>query len=596
MRHPSDHATRPDSARPDAVTMLAAALLGAAVVILSFGPTPWEFWHGVLSPTATGWMLAGPMGPDPVQYWLGWSWFRRDAWRFPPGLNPGYGLELSSTIFYADIIPLIALPLKALSPFITVEQYWGAWLLACGIAQAVLGLRLAALSGIGTTGWGRVALLGAAALITLQPMMLMRMQGHLALAGQWTVLTALLLCFTEGRGWRRPVGWGLLVLATSLVHSYLLVMVGALWGADWLRRAIASPALARVAEAAVVPGLAISGLWLAGFFAISAGFGAPGYGDLGFNVLAWVDSSLWGSLIPAIPDVGHGESGSDYLGLGGIILLLVGLGTVAVRRDTGLGRTILARWPLVLALIAMIAFAATHEPSVLGVRITLFEPPHWMLSLAGTLRASTRFAWPLGYALLAGAAIVVLRAIGERRARVAAGLFVALAAIQLADLLPSMRHYESLAIKQPRIQPERLPDPFWDTLGGAYSRIRAVPAADRGLHWESAARFAIRHGMTTDAVYLARIDPGKVDALRGRVAADLFSGRHEPGTLYVLRDRESLIRAEFGRDRARDALLLIDGLVVLAPGWGEREVPANIRRLAPPFAGLPEGTITEGTR
>jgi hypothetical protein len=266
------------------------------------------------------------------------------------------------------------------------------------------------------------------------------------------------------------------------------------------------------------------------------------------------------------------------------------------RRDAGLGAAFLARWPLVLVLLAMIAFAATHKPTFAGVRITLFEPPHWLLALAGTLRASTRFAWPLGYALLAGAAIVVLRALGQRRARTAALLFAALAAVQLADLWPSMRHYESLVIKVPRIQPERLPDPFWDTLGAAYVRIRATPAADRGLHWESTARFAMRHGMTTDAVYLARIDPATVEALRQKVAAALFSGRHEPDTLYVLRDRETLLRAEFGRDRARDALLLIDGLVVLAPGWGDRPIPPHIRRLSPPFEALPEGTITEGTR
>lgn len=583
-------------ADPGPGLMLAAAAIGAAVVVLSFGPTPFAFWEGVLRPSSTGWMLAGPMGPDPVQYWLGWSWFRRDGWHVPPGANPDYGLEIASTIFYADIIPLIALPLKALSGFVTVEQYWGAWLLFCGMAQAVLGMRLAALSGIGGSVAGRVALLGAAALFALQPMMLMRMAGHLALAGQWTVLAALLLCFTEGDRRRRPFGWAALVLATSLVHSYLLVMVAALWGADWLRRTLAEPAAPRIAEALAVPLLALFGLWMAGFFALRAGHDAAGYGELGFNLLAWIDSTLWGSIIPPVPDLRHGESGSDYLGLGGIVLLLIALGVALMRRDLGIGAALRRRWPLVLVTLAMAAFAATHQPSLAGVRIRLFDPPHWMLELAGFLRASTRLAWPLAYALLGAAAILVLRAIGPRRAGLAAALFASLATLQLADLLPSIGHYESLVIKQPRIQPERLPDPFWDTLGAAYGRIRAVPAADRGLHWESTARFAIRHGMTTDAVYLARIDPTRIAELRRKVAAQLFTGAHEPGTLYVLRDRESLIRADFGRDRARDPMLLIDGLVVLVPGWGERPIPAHLRRLMPPFDGLPEGTITEGTR
>lgn len=576
--------------------MLAAALIGAAVVTVSFGPTPLAFWQGVLSPSATGWMLAGPMGPDPVQYWLGWSWFRRDGWHISPGLNPHYGLELASSIFYADIIPLIALPLKALGGVVTVEQYWGMWLLFCGMAQAVLGLRLAALSGVGGTPAGKAGLLAFSAIMALQPMMLMRMAGHLALAGQWTVLAALLLCFTEGRASRRAVAWGVLVLATSLVHSYLLVMVGALWGADWLRRAIAAPAAARLIEAAIVPALALAGLWAAGFFVLRGGLEAWGYGDLGFNVFAWADSTLWGSILPPIPDLRHGESGSDYLGLGGLGLLATGLCIALARRDLGIGRALARRWPLVLAVVAMALFAATHKPSFAGLRITLFEPAPWLLSLAGILRASTRFAWPLAYALLAAAAILLLRAAAPRHLSRAAALLVALALVQVIDLWPSLRHYESLVIKQPRIQPERLPDPFWDTLGASHTRIRAVPAADRGLHWESTARFAIRHGMTTDAVYLARIDPETVAALRAEVAGRLFSGAHEPGTLYVLRDRESLIRADFGRDRARDPILLLDGLVVFVPGWGGRNIPAHIPRLMPPFEGLPEGTITEGRR
>ncbi len=586
----------PDHHRPGPALMLAAAVIGAAVVVVSFGPTPLAFWQGVLSPSATGWMLAGPMGPDPVQYWLGWSWFRRDGWHIPPGLNPDYGLELSASIFYADIIPLLALPLKALGGVVTVEQYWGMWLLGCGMAQAVLGLRLAALSGVGGTPAGKAGLLAFSAIMALQPMMLMRMAGHLALAGQWTVLAALLLCFTEERGRRRPVAWGVLVLATSLVHSYLLVMVGALWGADWLRRAIAAPAPARLIEAAIVPALALAGLWAAGFFVLRGGLEAWGYGDLGFNVFAWADSTLWGWVLPPIPDLRHGESGSDYLGLGGLGLLLAGLTVALARRDLGIGAALLRRWPLVLAMLAMALFAATHKPSFAGVRITLFEPTPWLLSLAGILRASTRFAWPLAYALLAAAAILLLRAAAPRHLPRAAMLMGVLALAQLVDLWPSLRHYESLVIKEPRIQPERLPDPFWDTLGAAHQRIRAVPAADRGLHWESTARFAIRHGMTTDAVYLARIDPATVAALRAEVAGRLFSGAHEPGTLYVLRDRESLIRADFGRDRARDPILLLDGLVVFVPGWGGRDIPAHIPRLMPPFEGLPDGTITEGTR
>jgi len=90
---------------------IVAALIGAAVIAHSFG------LH-VLPPAHTGWMLTGTIGPDPVQYWLGYTFFKRSPWAWPPGLNPDWGLEIGSSIFYADSIPLLAFLFKALHPVV----------------------------------------------------------------------------------------------------------------------------------------------------------------------------------------------------------------------------------------------------------------------------------------------------------------------------------------------------------------------------------------------------------------------------------------------------------------------------------------------
>lgn len=116
---------------------LAACAIGIAVVAHVFGT------H-ILDPRHTGWMLSGTLGPDPVQYWLGYTFFTQDPWRWPPGLNPRWGIEIGSGIFYADSIPLLAFAFKALAPLAAVPQYWGFWLFACGALQALLGWRLLA--------------------------------------------------------------------------------------------------------------------------------------------------------------------------------------------------------------------------------------------------------------------------------------------------------------------------------------------------------------------------------------------------------------------------------------------------------------------
>jgi hypothetical protein len=118
--------------------------------------------------------------------------------------------------------------------------------------------------------------------------------------------------------------------------------------------------------------------------------------------------------------------------------------------------------------------------------------------------------------------------------------------------------------------PPRLFDPFWPEAARYYARVRAVPAANIGAGWQSIAHFAMQSGMLTDSVYLARVDGAAVAALRARMAEILASGAYEPATLYVLRDADSLARAQASHDPARDAILRVDDYWVLAPGWRAR--------------------------
>jgi hypothetical protein len=508
-----------------------AAMLGAFVVLAIFGP-------GIVPPDATGWMLSGRLGPDPVQYWLGWSFFRDAPWSLPPGLSPGFGMELSSSVFYADAIPLLALVFKALRGVVEVGQYWGLWLVACGALQGWLAWRL-----IGLCTASPLARLAGAMLFVLQPMLLNRMAGHFALAAHFLLLWGLWFALSGAGRWR----WTALTLAASLIHSYLLPMVLALWAADWWRRRA-------VPEAVMVPAAGLLGLWAAGFFVLGAGHGGSLYGAMQLDLLAPFDPAYWGRFLPDLPDPDHPEVAGSYLGLGALLLLPF----LAWLRP---GRRHL---PLILVLLAMLAFAITHRPSIGGVQVTLLALPDPLVEFLGMLRASERFFWPIAYlAILAGIA-GLLRALGARAGALA---LVALLLVQAADLRPGIARLAGFFPATAAQLPPRLADPFWVAAARCYTAIRAVPAANRGSAWEEIAVFAARHGMATDAIYLARSDAAAVAALQREIAARLAEGRPEPGVLYVLRDAKSLALAEAGLRPGRDSIIEADGLQVLAPDW-----------------------------
>jgi hypothetical protein len=206
---------------------------------------------------------------------------------------------------------------------------------------------------------------------------------------------------------------------------------------------------------------------------------------------------------------------------------------------------------------------------------TLFEPPAWFVGPAAALRNSTRMAVPLAYALLFGAIAAAARAWGGRRT---GWLLLVLLAAQWADLRPGITARGAAAAAAPREVPGRLSDPFWAEAIGRYDRIRCAPAANIGAGWDTVGVLAARAGVPTDCIYMARVDGAAIAALRAKVARSLASGAYEPGTLYLLRDAESLALARASHDPARDLILQADGHWVLAPGWRERlSLPGTAR-------------------
>jgi hypothetical protein len=170
-------------------------------------------------------------GLDPIQHYIGWAFYRYGPWTFPVGLNPGYGMELSSSIVYTDSIPLLAILFKPFSALLPETfQYLGLWTLACFVFQAYFAGRLMSL----ITSDRLIVLLGSAFFVFAPPM-LWRMGYHTALASHFLILAALYLNLKPGSN-HHIRNWSLVIVVASLVHFYILAMVMALWLADLLDR------------------------------------------------------------------------------------------------------------------------------------------------------------------------------------------------------------------------------------------------------------------------------------------------------------------------------------------------------------------------
>lgn len=507
---------------------------------------------GVLAFGNIGWLQQG----DTAQHYLGWAFYRLSPWGFPIGLNPDFGLELSSSIVFSDSIPLLAILFKPLSPWLPDNfQYFGLWVWICFILQATFGFRLA-----GLFSRSLVICSIACSFFVLAPTMLLRLGGHLALSAHFLILAMLFYSLkgnaSEGR-WARV----LLVPCAALVHPYLLVMVLAIWLAGMLDRLRGRQASwqSAAAEVVVVMSLLLVVCWQAGYFAVSGGPTAWGYGFYRANVLSPFDSNGWSRLLPDIPS-GEGEGeGFAYLGMGGLFLVLAAVVGAILDRGRRARRVLAGHMVLVIALLLMVVYSWSDQ---LGVGRFHFDTGYgrWLGGIKDTFRATGRFVWPAYYAVML-AAIAALASFF--RLRVAIALLVTGLGLQLYDTSAGWRSLAHYRTEAGSAWQTPLSSPFWSAAASHYKKLRVIPPANMPPDWRELASYAVKAKMATDAVYLARIDQRGLERLALASEQMLASGRFDRDTLFVLDERSSQkVRGHLG---SRDLLVRVDGHVVLAP-------------------------------
>ncbi|MEI6413062.1 MAG: DUF6311 domain-containing protein, partial [Pseudomonadota bacterium] len=163
-------------------------------LLLGLGFFLWLYGTDILDPATTGWLLHG----DPAQHYLGWEFFRRESWSFPLGLIHGFGEPALTSVVFTDSIPLVAIPLKLLSPWLPREfQYLGPWMLVCHVLMGGFAWQLLRRLGLEPAAAGLGTLF-----FLMSPALLFRAYGHESLMAHWLILAAIdrTLAGWSGRG------------------------------------------------------------------------------------------------------------------------------------------------------------------------------------------------------------------------------------------------------------------------------------------------------------------------------------------------------------------------------------------------------------
>lgn len=501
------------------IGLLGATLLGATAFFFIVGPA-------VLDPTNVRWLLIG----DTAQNYLGWQFFRRTPLlQWPLGSNPEFGVGFASSIVFNDLIPGLALVFKPLHFLLPREfQYFGWWLFACFVLQAVFAWKLASLWM--TNVLTRYILVG---FLLIQPMWLHRMTfegyGHLALSGHFLLLWALLLAVRPT--WSRRQWWG--VLAVSLaVTLYLFIMVGIMYAFSLLRQGIRTrtwrPVAAHSAVAVTVAG---AQAWVFGMF-MAGDTTDSGLGRYRATLASPIDSfdglgTAWSRLLPDLTSTPGSNEGFAFIGTGVLVLVVVAFVTLVGRRSRSFGHAVRVQWHVGAALAVLAFLSLSPRIGVAGRELINYDVPDALLPIFSSLRSSGRLMWLPVYALTIAVVVGVLRRPGVGSALVAGALF-----IQLTDSF--------MALRETR---ERFTDtnvtlvtdnPRWDEWANGRNHVVSIPPLNNDPLWIDLAMLADRHRMSTNAAYVSRTNSGQFERLVDSTQQNLASFSFGSDTMYVI--------------------------------------------------------------
>jgi hypothetical protein len=533
------------------------------------------FSYEAINPTNVNWiMYFDAITNDPITHYLGAEYFRNSNWGWPFGLNPLYGLDISSSIVYTDSIPILAFLLKLIGGVLPFPvQYLGIWLAICFSLQAIVGWLLCGL--ITNNFW--IRLLGSCFFIFSVPF-LMRVGRHSALAGQFLILFALYLNFAKLPKFPRIL-WLATLLMALLVNFYLFAIVGFLMFAhslDSLHYDLKIHWSKFIGFWVIAAVLVMMSAYILGYFSGSpVDPGQGGYGFFRMHVLAVFDPQGWSKLFPSMltsqdkfgPDqLSNGVvEGHYYLGAGLMLMLAIDLVYFRKIQLEGASQFLNDHKFLISTLILLSCFSITNNITI--GNLNLYIPiPSWLNDIFSILRSAGRLFLPSYYVIILGILLIFVKI---NSAKYAFGFIFLALIIQIYDLMPGLISIHNRSIQSSKMSESIvLKSDMWESFAKKYKYLRHLPIDENVAqkNWTLFAPWALKHGMGTNFTYFGRLDLNKIRNANHLVDMQIRSSRYDPQSIYIVEDKY-LIPILSTLNFQNDLLVRIDGFNVLLPEW-----------------------------
>lgn len=530
----------------------------------------------ILNPGNVEWLLQADLG----QHFLGWTAFRFDEWRWPIVMSELIAYPKGAPLTATDSNPLVSILLKPLSPILpTYFQYVGIWYLLCLLVSYNIVFNL--LVYLTERPWPAIF---ATTMIVASSFYFRRLE-HDTLMAHWLIFASLSV-FIRPNSDRVALAKHTVILALAVcIHPYFVPMTFPIAGMDLLRRTrkhflhthsyVASGRFLIGGLCLFLVVLAVMA-WLLGMFSLA--LFPLGIGIYTMDPLAWFNGNRSSLFLPGWTEAGGQYEGAQYLGLGGLIVIVVAAGlwlTGKARLPQPLAQSI--PW-LVPAMIVLFVMALSPVVRVFGETMVAIDVTDWPVVgfLFSRFRASGRLAWPVSYVVILVSVTMLL----SYRSRLVAPFLAVLVVLQLIDLSAISERTRSIT-QGPATDSEKTQrQQEWRRFVDGASRVHFSRGVRHGTYFELA-YLAFPQGKSINRFYYAQGLVTQEQRQAERAEHKAFRQGHlASDVLYVLKAAD-LARVLMNDAVPLEQIQLFDGYFVIGPhtvdGAAEYEIPVPIR-------------------
>jgi len=471
----------------------------------------------IIDPSMTGWLSDGDGTME-----IGWEFFRRTPLiQFPLGINPDYGLEISSSVALDGQIPLFSLFLHPFSTLLPDRfQYFGLFLAITFALNFYFARKIFIQFKLDD-----IQSITSSLILASSPIILSRFidHTHYSLTSGWIIFFAILLVLKRDLTFSK---WIYIFLLSVLIHAYYFPFLIVIYlCATFID---ANSWKFKIKNLITLSYILLSSLfvmYISGYFYGRASSKDVGYGFFRSTLSSLIDPSGWSMLLPDLAETEGSYEGFAYVGIPTLFIIMMSIFVTKKPKNDKVRQSFRSLW---VASILLYIFSLSDKVSYATKEIFSIPSIEILSFITNTFRSTGRFSWLIVIIIVIYSIYILSMNI---QGKFLTSILLVALIIGIIDYYPKLVSEKNSKFNL--IHTSNLTSNAWNSISECYSKIRMYPPTPGVANYYEFVKIALSQDMAINTGRFGRINQTAVLASYDLMHREFKTGEYRNDSFYV---------------------------------------------------------------